>query len=193
MHTIEPFYNWRHLYKAENDRLSPFYQKVYNELAYEHKIYNYYIHPQWDFFGSNTLYIKVLYVDYNNGFAIMEFIGEWNDCIADDIMLLKRNIIDNLLTKNIVKYILIGENVLNFHANEDCYYEEWLEEVQEVGGWVVALNFLTHVLDEIIAYTLHYYIVVEDRLNDLPWRTYKPKALFKFIENILHSKNKYLV
>ena len=46
---------------------------------------------QWDDFGSSTLYIKILFADYDGGFAIIELIGEWNDAINNDIMLLKRD------------------------------------------------------------------------------------------------------
>jgi len=39
----------------------------------------------------------VLYADYEIGFAIIEFIGEWNDAIENDIMTLKRELIDKML------------------------------------------------------------------------------------------------
>ena len=59
MHEIEPFYNWRHIYIAEEDPKSPFYKRTYSEFEYSQTVYNYYIHPQWDDFGSKTLYIKI--------------------------------------------------------------------------------------------------------------------------------------
>ena len=40
-------------------------------------------------------------------------------------MFLKRNIIDELVGEGIDKFIMIGENVLNYHASDDSYYEEW--------------------------------------------------------------------
>ncbi len=52
-------------------------------------IYNYYIHPQWDDFGSRTLYLKVLLADYDEQYVIIELFGEWNDAIENDIMNLK--------------------------------------------------------------------------------------------------------
>ena len=64
MHTIEPHYSWRELYTAEEDKNSPFYGREYSEFEFSHSIYNYVIHPQWDFFGSQTLYLKILYADY---------------------------------------------------------------------------------------------------------------------------------
>ena len=63
----------------------------------QEKIYNFLLHPQWDEFGSLTLYLKVLYADYDKGFCIIELIGEWNDAIYNDIMILKREIIDLML------------------------------------------------------------------------------------------------
>ena len=130
MHDIEPYHKWRDQYIASEDEQSPFYGRVYNEFAYTQKIYNYFIHPQWDFFGSNTLYMKILYIAYDEGFCILEFIGEWNDCLTNDIMFLKREIIDQLALHNINKFILMGENVLNFHGSDDCYYEEWYDDIQ---------------------------------------------------------------
>jgi hypothetical protein len=44
--------------------------------------------------------------------------GEWNDCINNDIMFLKRDVIEPMLENGSVKFILVGENVLNFHQIE---------------------------------------------------------------------------
>ncbi len=85
MHEIEPYFNWRHLYIADEDVKSPFYGRTYSEFEFTQTVYNFYIHPQWDDFGSSTLYIKILFADYETGFAIIEMIGEWNDAIENDI------------------------------------------------------------------------------------------------------------
>jgi len=69
MHDIEPHYNWRDHYIASEDHRSPFFQRVYNEFQFSQKVYNYYIHPQWDNFGSQTLYLKILFVDYEMGYS----------------------------------------------------------------------------------------------------------------------------
>ena len=81
MHDIEPYYHWRHLYTAEADPRSIFFGRTYSEFEFSQTVYNYYIHPQWDEFGSKTLYLKILYADYDSKFAIIELIGEWNDAI----------------------------------------------------------------------------------------------------------------
>jgi len=74
------------MYTAEEDEKSPFFGRTYSEFEYSQSVYNYYIHPQWDEFGSKTLYLKVLYADYAENFAIIELIGEWNDAVENDIM-----------------------------------------------------------------------------------------------------------
>ncbi len=180
MQDIEPFYNWRHLYIASEDERSPFYEREYSEFEYTNAIYNYFIHPQWDDIDSPTLYIKILFVDYDQKYAIIELIGEWNDCINNDIMLLKRDIIEKIMAYGINKFILIGENILNFHASDDCYYQEWFEEVED--GWIAFLNFRKHVLDEFQNANIDYYIVSGGKLNDISWRTSTPQALFEKVE-----------
>ena len=70
----------------------------------------------------------------------MNLIGEWNDAIENDIMTLKRDIIDKLEDEGITKFILIAENVLNFHSGDKDYYIEWFDEATDENGWIVALN-----------------------------------------------------
>jgi hypothetical protein len=43
----------------------------------------------------------------------------------------KRNVIDQMVGNGINQFILIGENVMNFHGSDDCYYEEWFEDVED--------------------------------------------------------------
>ena len=92
---------------ASDDERSPFYDRQYSETHFTERIYNHFIHPQWDNFDSPTLFLKILSVDYDEGYAIIEFIGEWNDCLHNDIMILKRDIIDELALNGIFKFILI--------------------------------------------------------------------------------------
>lgn len=182
MHLIEPFYNWRHLYIAEEDKHSPFYGREYSEFEFSQTVYNYYIHPQWDDFGSRTLYLKIIYADYDLHFAIIELIGEWNDAIENDIMELKREVIEKLEDKKIYKFILITENVLNFHSGDKDYYEEWFDEVTDDNGWIIALNMPEQTQHDFRKRKLNYYI----ELMEVPeWRTYKPHHLFKKIDDEL--------
>lgn len=186
MQDIEPYYNWRHLYIASEDERSPFYERAYNEFEYDKQIYNYLIHPQWDDMGSETLFIKILFVNYEAGFAIIELIGEWNDCINNDVMILKRDIIDLMLPEGINKFILIGENVLNFHASDESYYEEWQEDVDD--GWVAFLNFRNHVLSEFQRNNIDYYILLGGQINEIGWRTFEPNELFAKISALVMKR-----
>ena len=104
MHQIEPFYNWRDDYRAEEDQHSPFYGREYSEFQFSKNIYNYFIHPQWDDFESETLSLKILFADYKNEFAIIEFLGEWNDCIQCDILSLKSNVLNVLIKTMHIPY-----------------------------------------------------------------------------------------
>lgn len=180
MHEIEPYYRWRDDYVASEDTLSPLYKTDYNEFEFDKQIYNYLIHPQWDFFGSQTLYLKILFTDYERSYTIIELIGEWNDTLHNDIMILKREILDLMVSKGINKFILIGENILNFHSSDDCYYEEWFQDLEE--GWIAGLNFREHVIDEFKSNNIDYYINFGGKLDDMAWRNLKPVQLFKNVE-----------
>lgn len=185
MHEIEPYYHWRHLYTAEEDPRSPFYGQTYSEFEFSQTVYNYYIHPQWDEIGSKTLYLKIIYADYEMGFAIMEMIGEWNDAIENDIMELKREVIDKLAFHKITKFILITENILNFHSGDKDYYEEWFENVTDENGWIVSLNMPEQSQYDFRKRKLNYFI----ELMEIPeWRTYKPYHLFKKIDEIIMKR-----
>src|SRR5436190_11789557 len=107
MHQIVPYDNWLQFYDPSEDDRLPFYGKEYNYDLYSETIYGYYIDPAWDSIDSETLYIKILYTDYTAGFTVIEFIGEWNDAINNDVMHLKRNVIELMLKEGINKYILI--------------------------------------------------------------------------------------
>jgi hypothetical protein len=187
MHDIEPFYNWRHLYVSEEDERSPFYGRVYSEFEFTKTIYNYYIHPQWDEFGSKTLYLKVLVADYEEQYCIVELIGEWNDAIENDIMSLKREVIDLLFENGIIKFILIAENVLNFHSGDRDYYEEWYEEVAGENGWIACLNMPEQTQYDFRKAKLDRYVNLLELEN---WRIYKPFHLFKKVNEQLQNRLK---
>ncbi len=181
MHNIEPHYSWRHLYIASEDSRSPFYGREYSEFEFSNAIYDHFIHPQWDQIGSSTLYIKLLYVSYENGFCIIELLGEWNDYLYNDIMYLKRNIADALMENGISEFILFGENVLNFHASENDYYQEWADDIEN--GWIACINFRDHILDEIQDAYLDYYLAVGGSLNDISWRNLSPLQVYERVKS----------
>jgi len=186
MHNVEPFYNWLHLYKSEEDKQSPFYEREYSDTYFTNTIYGHYIHPQWDEFGTETLYLKVLNVDYTEGYMIIELLGEWNDCINNDIMFLKRDVIDEFLSAGITKFILIGENVLNFHASDDEYYEEWFQDVED--GWIAFVNFREHVLQEFSKFRIDYYVNYGGDLDFIDWRKGTANMMYSRVQTILSHR-----
>ena len=179
MHNLEPFYNWRHIYVSEEDQKSPFFGREYSEFEFTHTVYNYYIHPQWDDFGSRTLYLKVLLADYEEKYAIIELMGEWNDAVENDIMELKREVLEKFMYEGINKFILIGENVLNFHSSDSEYYKELYEETMDENGWVVCLDMPEQSQYDFRKAHLDMYVQLIELDN---WRTYKPFHLFKKID-----------
>lgn len=186
MHDIEPYYNWRNHYAVEEDQRSPFYGRDYDQFYFTNKIYNYYIHPQWDEFGSDTLYLKVLFADYDEGFCIIELIGEWNDCLHNDIMFLKRKVLDVLMYHGIHKFVMIGENVLNYHFGDDDYYEEWYQDTMDSGGWILFLNLHQHVYDEMINGHLHRYVHLVPHLMNYEWRKQTPEHLYNTFDALVN-------
>ncbi|MBK7945100.1 MAG: hypothetical protein IPJ85_07275 [Flavobacteriales bacterium] len=188
MHDIEPFWNWRHKYMAEEDERSPFFGTEHSEIYFTNAVYDHLIHPQWDSFGSSTLYMKLLYADYEEGAAIIELIGEWNDLLHNDVMSLKRNIIEELMAQGISKYVLIGENVLNFHSSDDEYYSEWFEEASDAGGWIALLNFRPHVLEDLQAANIDQFFLLGGQLNAMEWRTWEPDSLLEKVGGLVMKR-----
>lgn len=186
MHRIEPHYHWLELYDPSEDPRSPFFMRRYSEFEYTNKIYNYVLHPRWDYFGSDTMLLKVLMADYKKGYTVIELIGEWNDAINNDIMFLKRDVIDPMIEDGIDKFIIIGENVLNFHSSDDSYYEEWRSDIP--CGWIALINFQDHVANELDANRISGYFEIDDDFFSIPWRTFKPDVLFKLINKHLSRR-----
>lgn len=186
MHDIEPHYNWRNYYIASKDPHSPFYGHKNSEVFFTDTIYDHYIHPQWDSFGSLTMYMKLLYCDYEKAFCIIEFIGEWNDLIYNDIMYFYREVAEVLIDNGIKYFILLGDNVLNFHADGNDYYSEWFDNIEE--GWIAGVNFRKHILEEMTKYHIDYYILTGGNLNQVPWRSMNPEDVFVLIDKMVMKR-----
>ncbi len=186
MHDIEPHFNWRKYYIASEDPLSPFYGREYSEFEFTHAVYDHLIHPQWDHFGSDTLYLKILYVSYEEGYVIIELIGEWNDTLYNDIMYLKREVIELLMENGVDKFILVCENVLNFHFSDDSYYEEWAEELEE--GWIAALGLQDHVREEFRRNGMDRFVFMGPAIDALPWRSLTPMEVFRQVDRRIMKK-----
>ena len=185
MHNIEPFDRWTLYYEASEDERSPFFGREYSEFEFTNTIYNHLIHPQCDHFGSPTLFTKILYVNYDQQFAVIELLGEWNDAINNDIMYLKRNLLEELMAEGINRFAVIGENVLIFHSSDDCYYEEWYEEVGD--GWITLVNFRDHVIADMQEADLNRYLIIDDDLRELNWRSFNPSTICQYLERIVQK------
>lgn len=188
MHNIEPHFTWRDFYIASEDERSPFFGRKYSEFHFTNKLYNFYLHPQWDAFGSATLYGKILFAEYDEGYALIEMIGEWNDTLHNDIMFLKRNLVDLLEAQGISKFIFFCDNVLNFHGSDDDYYAEWAEEVHDEKGWIALLNTRRHVAEEMHDSHLQRYVHFGEDYNDINWRGQKPQLVFQIIDAMVNGR-----
>lgn len=192
MHDIEPFYNWLKYYDSSQDEKSPFFGKEYNYDLYQDTVYGFFIDPGWDSIDSETLYLKTIYADYDEGFVVIEFIGEWNDAINNDIMLLKRNFIELLSREGITKFILLGENILNFHGSDDAYYEEWHEEVEDSenkkSGWIAGVNFPDFIQQEFKKYKIDQHINMGGSLQIDNWRTLHPLRFYQRVDSLVQRK-----
>ena len=113
-------------------------------------------------------------------------LGEWNDALYNDIMHLYRNVIESLLEHDIIHFILIGENVLNFHSDTSDYYEEWADNTG--AGWIVGLNFREHVIREITDTNLDYYIGIGGKFDDFPWMSMLPDQLFRKLDAMITKR-----
>ena len=103
-------------------------------------------------------------------------------------MHLKRNVIEPMLNAGIHKFILIGENVMNFHGSDDCYYEEWFEQTEEQNGWIAAVNFRNHVMEEWRNYNVDSFINFGGTLQLNKWRVLEPAAFFEAVRRLIERR-----
>ncbi len=101
-------------------------------------------------------------------------------------MTLKRNIIEVLTSHGVNKFILIGENILNFHGSDDCYYEEWFEDVED--GWIAAVSFPEFIQDEFKKYNIDHYINMGGTLQLDQWRTLQPLHFFELVNGLIQRR-----
>ena len=87
------------------------------------------------------------------------------------------------MMRGINKFILIGENVLNFHYSDDCYYEELFDDVED--GWIAMVNFHDHVIAEFEKARIDHYFVMGGDLEDIEWRTYTPTLLYERVSELV--------
>jgi len=100
-------------------------------------------------------------------------------------MTLKRDVLEVFMNEGIYKFILIAENVLNFHSGDRDYYEELHEELSDADGWIVCLNMPTQTQYDFKQAKLNQFIELMDIHN---WRVYKPYHLYKKINDQLAAR-----
>ena len=180
MHDVEPHYGWLKFYSNEQDPNSPFHEVVHNLFEFDRAVYNYAAHPLWEYIESESLLVKILYANYEQGYAIVEFLGEWNDLFENDYRLLAENCLTYLIDAGINKFVFICENVFHIYLDADDYYEAVQEELED--GWICLLRAREHVQRELREYNIDSYFYWSAELDALPWRKLKPTQLFEIVE-----------
>lgn len=181
MQDIEPFYGWLNLYQHDRDERSPFHGVVHSEFYYDRAVYNYLAHPLWDNIESESLLVKILYADYEKGYAIIELFGVWNDLLQNDFGLLRENCLLPLVENGIQQFIFICENVLHVYVEEDDYYQAMVDDLED--GWMCLLRTREHVREDLREYQLDQYFFWSPELDDLLWRKLKPWQIWAMVRD----------
>lgn len=179
MHQVEPHFGWLKHYENERDPHSPFRDVEHSEFYFDRQVYDYLAHPLWDTIESEGLLVKILYVHYEQGYAILELFGVWNDLLENDYRLFYENCLQYLIEAGVNRFIFIAENILNIYVDQDDYYDAVLDELD--GGWICLLRPRPHVLQEIAEYDLDQYFFHSPELDLLPWRTLKPWVVYQSV------------
>ncbi|MEM7036006.1 MAG: hypothetical protein AAF570_03430, partial [Bacteroidota bacterium] len=156
---------------------SPFQNVVHNEFFYDRQMHEYLAHPQWETIGAEGLLVKILYANYDHGYAVIEMFGVWNDLIQNDYKLFAENCLTYLIDAGIDKFVLVVENVLNIYLDRDDYYEAVQDEIG-AEGWICLLRPREHVVRELEAYDIGQYFYWSEDLDDVFWRKLKPWQLY---------------
>ena len=88
-----------------------------------------------------------------------------------------------LIDKQINQFIIIAENILNFHGSDDEYYAEWFEEVED--GWIAVVGSREHVEQEWKKYHLDYYLNFGGTLHLDNWRTLQPQPFYELVKSLI--------
>ena len=179
---IEPYYGWLGYYDPELDTRNPFGLRdaeAPDDAA--RYLYTFEANPRWESIGSESLLAKVLYANYDEHFAVIELMGEWNDLFENDWRLLTENCLDWMLEQGITQFILLCENVFHIYLDSDDYYEAFAERNADV--WVCLLRAREEVLAELERYRLSGYFYWNSQFDDLRWRKMKPWELFAQVKS----------
>lgn len=181
---IEPYYGWLGYYSHETDEHSPFHHVEHNLFTYDRFVYSFAAHPLWDSIESESLLVKILFAHYEDGYAVIELLGEWNDLHENDFRLLCEKCLTFLIDHGIHRFILVCENVFNVYPGADDYYEALTEELGPQ-GWICLLRARPHVLEEFQRYGLSPYLYWNPSFDELRWRKLKPWQLYGLIQESL--------
>lgn len=181
LHHIEPFYGWLGIYSHEKDERSPFHQVEHNMFYFDRSINRIPAHPLWDEIGSESLLIKILFVDYAARYAIIELFGEWNDLFDNDFKLLAENCLTYLIDHGVNQFIFVCENVFHAYPDKDDYYQAMQEELED--GWMCILRARENVWEEMKDYQISHYFYQSSTLDEIPWRKLKPSQLYFLVES----------
>lgn len=185
LHDFEPFYGWLAMYNHEMDKKSPFNGVEHNQFYYDRSINSIPAHPLWDDFGSESLLCKIQYVDYQEGYAIIEFIGEWNDIYDNDFKLLSESVLSFLLDFGVNKFIFIVENVFHSYLDADDYYQAMEDQLGE--GWICLLKTRQEVKEDMQEYGIDQYFYFNPTLDEIAWRKLKPFQIYGLVSKRLQN------
>ncbi len=181
LHDIEPFFGWLSKYDHTSDEKSPFHEVDHNLFYFDRSVNNIPAHPLWDHIGSESLLVKILFVDYGEGFAVIELFGEWNDLFENDYKLLGENCLTYLIDAGVRQFILICENVFHIYLESDDYYQAVQEELEE--GWICLIRPRQEMLEEMEHYQISSYFYWSPLLDELPWRKLNPHQLYQIVRS----------
>lgn len=180
LYEVEPYYGWLPFYSHDKDPFSPYHKVEHNLFYLDRTMNNIPVHPLWDTIGSESLLVKILFADYQTGYAVVELFGEWNDLFENDYKLLAERCLTYLIDQGIQRFIFICENVFHIYLESDDYYEALQEELE--GGWISLIRPRDRVLEEMQDYQIDHYFYHSPILDEVPWRKLKPFQLYAMVE-----------
>ena len=71
--------------------------------------------------------------------------------------------------------------MFNFHGSDDCYYEEWYEEIKDEQGSIFFINMQKPVMDEIKLFGIQHFVNLGPDFQDINWRKMNPMDLMEFV------------
>lgn len=177
---VEPYAGWLLFYDPSTDERAPLPAGPEGDLPSRY-IYTFAANPLWDSIDSESLLVKILYLHYQEGYAVVELLGEWNDLFENDFRLLCERLINPLMEEGVNRFVFICENVFNVYIDATDYYEDLQDRLADEAGWICLLKARPNVQEGLAASQLDRYLLWDDQLDHLRWRKLKPWDLFAAI------------